>query len=513
MTDRNEFINMKFLKRAVLKCPNKVAVKDKKNQYSYKELDNMSDVLAYYLTQCGIVKGDCVGIFMENNSEYILCVLAIMKVAAIFVPIATQYPAERLTMIVKNCTPKVILTNENNITKIMGIAIKNDISTLDLQTINYTYKTNKIEPKLMPQDVAYIIYTSGSTGVPKGVAIRWESLNNYIQDTCRQLEFDDGLISLNMTPFYFDGALTGIFCTLISQGTLVISPSNIMRANSFINLLEQEKISDLGCTPIQLKILAEALMNRKSKNNYLKTIAIGGESFSAVYVKQIMDCILDIKILNRYGPTETTIVVSSYQINKEDILYNNPFPIGKPIANVIFYAINEQKKEIRENEVGELYIGGIQIMEGYWNDPSLTEKVICEDLLPNTKLYRSGDLVTIDKNGNYIYIGRVDDMIKKNGYRIYLSEVENALEKIVYIEHACCIAIKNENSSEIVAFIMKKDKDSEKKDMDYVIRQELSSLLPIYMLPNKIIIVDKFPITSTGKIDRNKLKTNLYNLK
>ena len=255
------------------------------------------------------------------------------------------------------------------------------------------FRRNK---KINFDSLVYIIYTSGSTGKPKGVAIKWASLENYIIDTNKRLDFGHETKSLNMTSFCFDGALTGIFCMLSCLGTLVIAPSFSLRASTLYNELVNKKITDLGCTPIQLLVFLEALEIGNAENILLQTLAIGGESFSKKYIEHIYKYLPKVRILNRYGPTETTIVASSYEIKKNDLMDESDIPIGKPINNVFFYAVNEKMETIVPGEIGELYIGGVQVMDGYWRDQQLTNEVIVEKFINGERVYRTGDMVTIN---------------------------------------------------------------------------------------------------------------------
>ena len=487
----------------VKKYPNKIAMKDKKRGYTYRELLGKAVFLMGELKSRGVSPGDRVGIIMENNADYVLCIVAILLNGGIFVPISCQYPSERIISIVKNCSPKVIITNSCYIDKVWGKIGDNAIEIMNISGFPLIEKKIDMENLLISAYLVYIIYTSGTTGVPKGVAIKWVSLENYIFDTNIRLGFDENAISLNMSSFSFDGALTGIFCMLTCGGTLVIAQSAIMRAKSFCDLIKEERITDLGCTPVQLLYLAEALENDFTADFKLKTIAVGGEDFTAENISRIYNCLPDVKILNRYGPTETTIVVSSYVIKRESISENKPIPIGKPILNTSFYAINEKGEKIKAGEVGELYVGGIQVMEGYWQDSELTERFIDKKLVLGERLYRTGDLVTIDDEGNYIFIDRIDDTIKLNGYRICLKEIDNVILKIQGVVGSYSIVVSMHKRKEIVSFVICRTGDELMNE--YHIKKKIQFFLPNYMLPQRIIFLDKFPVTGNNKINKHEL--------
>lgn len=499
-------LNFGFMDVIVSEEPDKIAVKDEQSIYSYKDLNQKTAAVFQHLWTRGITRGDRVGIFMENNADYIASVLAIMKSAAIFVPVSPDYPEDRLAYILNNCQPAILITNSKNKQKIENIAGQLGIGLLVVETINDEIVDPLPELPRYPKEIAYIIYTSGSTGMPKGVAIRWESLENYVQDTVELMGFDRSTVSLNMTPFYFDGSLSSIFCTLLGGGTIVIIQSSFMRDTKLIRLLKEEKITDLGCTPALFKMITESLKKDGTQQYSIQTIGMGGERCPSVYIEQLFAHLPNVRLFNRYGPTETTIVTSSYEITAEDLDHEGEFPIGKPIRNVQFYAFNHQGHSIQPGEVGELYIGGIQVMEGYWNDPELTRHVLIDDLIPGERIYRTGDLVTIDAKGNYIFVGRTDDMIKKQGFRIYISEVVHAFQKLAYVKEAFCLPIDNGDTSDIAAFVILASPEQDPTSLEIRMKSDLSQLLPWFMIPKMIRIVERFPATKVGKIDRQALR-------
>lgn len=479
----------------------KAAVKDFHGEYSYEDLNRLVNAITKELVSLGVKRQDVVGIHMENSMEFIASVLACLRLATIFVPFAKNNPLERSTKIYNNCNPKVVLSKSDIVstgftTLPCTLVLVDELIPIDeLSDVSF--------PQYNEKDIAYIIYTSGSTGEPKGVAIKIESLMNYVSDTVDTLCFEDDLVTLNMTSFAFDGALTGIFCFLFCRGKIVIRLNPFLRPQKFFNFLCDEGITDIGCSPIQMEMLAQALECSENQTAFqVRTIAVGGEELPAKYAKKILESVPGIRILNRYGPTETTIVSSCFEVSLEFL--NSEFstvPIGTPLKNVFYKVVREDGSVADVNEVGELYIGGIQVMHSYWNDDVLTDEFIEIDS-KGMRWYKTKDLVRLSAENIYEFIGRKDDMVKIYGNRIYLSEVEHALIRLNNINQACCLTSSDsQGNKQIVAIIKSNDICDERQ-----VKSMLKNAIPMYMIPHKIIQIDSFPTNNSGKVDRNKLK-------
>jgi acyl-CoA synthetase (AMP-forming)/AMP-acid ligase II len=357
-----------------------------------------------------------------------------------------------------------------------------------------------------PKNLAYIIYTSGSTGKPKGVAIRHESIMNYIEASSKIYGYDLNLNTINLNPFFFDGSLGSIFRTIFVGGYLYIFTPGLIIPKVLIRRLIDKKITHLGCTPALFKMLVKHINPQNKDSLCLKSIAVGGDTYPVEYLKKIIDLLPNVRFFNGYGPTETTVIVAGYELKKEDIDKKNEIPFGKSInKNVRLYAFNNKGELIKPGEMGELYIGGIQVMAGYWNDKVLTDTVLKKDMIKGDILYKTGDFVTIDEDDNYIFKGRMDDMIKKDGYRIYLSEIENALNDMSCIKESACITVRKGEHIKIVAFIVLKDKNNSVNK----IQDSLRKKIPEYMIPDSFKFLGDIPHTPIGKVDKSQLKSLL----
>lgn len=492
------------------KYPNKCAVVCKNKSITFIELKNQVDAFAAMLHDKKVNKGARVAILLENSIEYIICIYGALKYGAIFVPLPYESPDERNLTIIKNCEPEVVITDCKTMER-----LSNHINNCNIPHIvtlerndKYVFWEDFINEKkefielYNPRDIAYIVYTSGSTGEPKGVAVCNDSLLNMIMRTNEVFKFNENTRYLSMLPFCFDGVFGGIFCPIAVGGCLVLFRVPLITPKLLYNKAVSERITFFGCTPSLFVLLMQYLDRERAKKMNIKIISIGGDFIPKEHVKVFFEVFDDVKLFNRYGPTETTSVVSSYEIVSSDLDRDTSFPIGKPVRNVTFYAFNDKNVLIKPGEKGELFIGGIQLMKEYWRDAELTNSVFI--YYNGEKLYRSNDYVTVDAQGQYILLGRSNNMIKRNHYRVFLSEIENALLKCPGVQESICV-LDNEI---LYAFIIRK---ASPQFNEKTILSKISKYLPNYMIPNKIIIVDRFEFNSIGKVDQKKMIGRITN--
>lgn len=522
-----QIITNDYLYQSSLRYPEKTAIKDKNGTITYSELESKANTFGLFLQKLGIQKGDRVAVYLDNSIEFIISIFAILKNAGMFVPLPYKAPAERIFTIVNDCAPKFVVTTSHLIDILRNVNdngyVEHVVTTDGTGAITaddvekklpfsvhrwsdfITEETSYFNENDSAKNLAYIIYTSGSTGKPKGVAIRHESLMNYTVSTIDSFGFTADTNNLCMSPFYFDGSLGSIFCTLLSGGCLTIYNPEIIVPRLFIKKLIEDRITHFGCTPGLFTTLVQNLTQEKAGLLSLKTVGLGGETCPKKYIKSLLEMVPNIRIFNRYGPTETTVIVSGYEITEKDVLDDKDVPIGKPLPNVYFYAFTPENKLIEPGETGELYVGGVQVMEGYWNDPELTSQVLRNDIIEGQTLYKTGDLVTCDAEGNYVFVARADDMVKRYGYRIYLSEIEKSLRELSCTEDCAVIPVKKNETTEIAAFVVVKDKAVD----EYVIKKKLLDKIPQYMIPDMIRIIDEIPYTSIGKTDKKLLSQQI----
>jgi len=310
---------------------------------------------------------------------------------------------------------------------------------------------------------------------------------------------------LCVSPFHFDGSFGALFLTLYRGGSIVIRPREaLLFPRTFFNTVAREAITYTSFSPSYLRLLlASKEMARLSGTN-LTTMALGGEAILADDLRATWDAIPRLRVFNRYGPTETTIAVTSTELSR-DLIANGTVPIGKPHPGTEFHLVDEEGRLIHQaRAIGELYIAGEQLMIGYWGAPELSSEVLRTDVIRGETLYRTGDLAYHDDAGNYVYVDRADRIVKRNGVRISLLEVGSRFRQLPGVTAATCATYDDEQQLAIAVFVV-----SETLRTEYELRTAALALLPETMLPNRIFVVSEFPLAGSSKLSEQALLTQV----
>jgi len=521
-----EYLLQHLLINSAKKNPGKCAVLYNDESMTYGELDNVTTKLAAILTKNSVKRGDRVGIYVNKSIPSIISMHGILKAGAAYVPLDPKAPPSRLAYIIKNCGIVCLLTSSQKLAMLQRIFPNENPLKLVLITDDSDspkkYDRTKIIPwseivqsidepvaetKSIETDLAYILYTSGSTGVPKGVMI--SHLNaftyiNWIQDT---FKISSGDRLSNHAPLHFDLSILDIFGAFHAGATLVLVPDTIstfpIKLAEWIN---ENRISIWYSVPSALTMM---LLHGNFKNydfSSIRTIIFAGEVFPTKYLRMLMASIPHAEFYNLYGPTETN-VITYYKVEKISEDQTNPIPIGKPCANMEVFALNKNKKIVSKiNEEGELYARGSCVAQGYWGDVGKTNKYfIVNPIQENFQeiIYRTGDIVSLDADGNYIFKGRRDHMIKSRGYRIELGEIETILYSHSAIKEAAVVAIPDDLiGNRIKTYVVT---NNNKKLSSSELKKYCGKKLTKYMIPEGIEFRKFLPKTSTGKINRPAL--------
>lgn len=469
---------VKLFENQVEKTPDAIAVEFDGVKLTYAELNTQANQLRYYLRdKYNLQVEDFVGVKLDRSDKLIIALLGVLKSGMAYVPIDSDYPQERIDYIEKDSNCKAIL---------------------DAAEFEKFYKEHNTYPKenseiaFLDINPAYVIYTSGSTGNPKGVVINHSSLTNYI--LWAKSNYSIGLKSLDFglfTSLSFDLTVTSLFLPLVTGGLL-----KVFKTDDVSQILEdylKSGLSSIKLTPGHIRIFESLDISTTN----LELAVVGGEALLQSQVKILRKLNPNIRIINEYGPTESTVGCMVYDvINPEKNIL-----IGKPIANTQLYVLDETLNLSGIGITGELCFSGAGLARGYLNRTDLTEdKFILNPFNPKTRLYKTGDRGRWLPDGNVEYLGRVDDQLKIRGYRIELGELEDNLSRIKGIKQSVVGVKESNEETYLVAYYVSHDV----LDKNYI-QSELSKYLPDYMIPSYYVQLNNIPLTTNGKVDKKAL--------
>lgn len=484
-----------LIEQRALIVPDKVALKFRNEMLTYAEVCHAVNRLAGKLQQSGVGKESLVGIYMDRSEKMIVSILAVMKAGGAYVPLDPAHPIERNKYIIEK-SHIAILLSESKYEHIFDVSAKNICVDQIWNEITSAGEEN-CENRLQGGDqLAYVIFTSGSTGNPKGVEVEHEGMVNYLLSVSEHLDLNGSEHGLSVVTITFDISISEMFLPLISGGTLIVADNETAKDGSLLaKLIEEEQIDLCGFTPSTAYMLLDAGL----RNLQGMKMLIGGEPWSIQLAQDILDCGCS-QLWNVYGPTETTIYSTMYQITKADTY----IPIGAPICQTDIYVLDHELKPVETGVEGELYIGGIGVARGYFENPELTE----ERFIPNPldanggRIYKTGDVVKFVNEKDIVYIGRSDFQVKVHGYRIELGEIETAIMKHAAVAQAVVVVSGENAEAKIKAYIkMKTEERPAVSDM----KSFVEGVLPYYMVPNVFRYVDEYPMTANLKVDRKAL--------
>ncbi|QHI35445.1 Tyrocidine synthase 3 [Kordia antarctica] len=474
--------------------PTAVAVVFEETTITYKELEERSNQFANFLKQQhNVLAEDLVAINLERSEWIIIVMLGILKCDAAYVPIDNEYPETRIKYIKEDSKCKVCIEAKD---------IQEFIAT---QT---TFSSESITTTSTPESTMYVIYTSGSTGNPKGVVIAHASLLNYVDWFAKEYKISALDSSMLVSSPSFDGVLTCIYGCLLTGATLhIVRSQTVQDPFKMINYISDKGITFIKGTPVYLHLLFENTASSKLLDSEtLRLIITGGDKADTSYIKKVVYN-SDIQIINHYGPTETTIGVSVYNITKENFSeFEQHISIGSPINQTSFFVLDANLALMPKGAIGELYIGGKSLAKGYLNKSELTAATFIKnpfDAGGNTLLYKTGDLVRWLPDNNIEFIGRKDNQVKIRGYRVELGEIEKAINECEGVDSVVVICHKNQqNENTLKAFVI-----SQEGIETTTIKKFLEQRVPSYLIPENFIKLSSFPLTDNKKIDRKHLAT------
>lgn len=490
---------IELFKEIVQKNPNKTALFFEGKKISYLDLDKLSDNLASILTSFDINYEDKVAIFLDKSIEMIVSILAILKVNAAFLPIDIEYPKERTEYIIKDANVKIALTTSKLKNKIKDLCVPICLDELNFDKANsFNYRSKSCS------SLAYVMYTSGSTGKPKGVMIEQKSIIRLVKNP-NFIKFGQTERILQTGSIVFDACTFEIWAALLNGFKLyILKKEDLLNPSYLGNYLSKNKITILWLTAPLFNQLSDINPYMFNSVKYLLT---GGDVLSPKHINKVMELNPNLKIINGYGPTENTTFSCCFNIDKQ---YSNNIPIGFPISGTNCFVVSNSGTLQPVGIPGELWVGGDGVSRGYLNNEKLTLEKFIPDAFYKTSsnLYKTGDLVKWNDNGTIDFIGRIDSQVKIRGFRVELNEINNTILTYPNVKNSSTIIQTIDDSKEICTYLIPKGEIN----LDSL-KNFLKKTLPSYMIPTYFLIMDEFPITINGKIDKSKLPLPSSNVK
>jgi amino acid adenylation domain-containing protein len=525
------YLLQRLLTEAAAREPQRPAVASDGCLLTYQELDRLSNKVARALLRLGVAPGDRVGILAPKSAAAVVGLYGALKAGACYVPLDPKAPAERLSHIVRDSGAAVIVADEARtpraaalagaVTQPPGVVVgiparpeREEAASLPAQgeaIVPWAAVAEESgeplpEERAIETDLAYILYTSGSTGTPKGVMISHRNSLTFVDWAAAAAGLDEQDRVCSPAPLHFDLSVFDIFASCRAAACLTVLPEGAATFPvSIAKWLEAERISVWYSVPSVLTLLACYGNLQQFDLSSLRSVIFAGEVFPPKHLIRLMAELPHSRYLNWYGPTETN-VCTAFEV-PAGWADAQPAPIGKACANTEVFAVTSEGRRVcQPGEEGELYVRGPSLMRGYWGQPARTGEVLVRNPFRaehDELVYRTGDLVTLDPAGNFVYLGRRDSMVKIRGYRVELGEVEATLHRHPAIREAAVLPVPDDLlGSRLLAVVTADGGTSLTREnvLDHCRRW-----LPSYMVPDMVEFREEMPRTSTGKVDRTGL--------
>ena len=490
-----------YFEKTVVEVPEKVAFSGEHSALTFRELYDYSKAMASALIRDGYTK-EPILVFMEKSPEEICTFFGIIRSGCFYVPIDEEMPAERIRLIIENCSPRAMICDEKTREKAEAFSFDGRI---------YAYSelvTGEIEEKALKSvydaaldtDPIYIVFTSGSTGVPKGVVACHRSVIDYVEQLSEVLGFNRDTVFGNQSPLYFDACLKELYPTLMFGATTHLVPRQLfMQPKALVEYLNEKKVNTICWVVSALTMISAFKTFDLVKPEFLHTVAFGSEVFPMKQYRIWREAVPKAAFINLYGPTEATGMSCYYRCERE-FGEEEPIPIGRPFYNTQVLLLDETGAPAKKGQPGEICLRGTCVTLGYYNNPEKTgEAFVQNPLNPHYPelIYKTGDMGYYNEYGELCFLSRKDYQIKHMGHRIELGEIEADAAKIEGIK-ICACTYQKEKDKIILHYVG----DLSEKELTGV----LKDVLPRYMLPARLHRMEEMCFTANGKVDRKALE-------
>ncbi len=482
-----------IFRATVARAPNATAIISGERRLSYLEVDRLSDRIAAALVRRGAASGKVIGLYFTRGVNLLLSQIAVTKTGATWLPFDSETPKDRMAICLADCGAIGLLVDEDVEDRVVGFAHP----VWSMSDAEFNQPLDKALPapkKPAPGSHAYLIYTSGTTGTPKGIAITHRNICHYLRASNSIFGITAKDVMFQGCSAAFDLSMEEIWVPYLAGAALWVATPEIMAdTENLPRRMRDAGVTAIDTVPTLLSMFAEDV-------DSLRLIIVGGEACPPGLTERFSK--KGRRIFNSYGPTETTVVATIAELSRGDTV-----TIGKPIPNYTAYVVNDNLQLVAAGQQGELLIGGPGVADGYLGRSDLTAQKFFANPFQKKSgdkiLYRTGDAVSIDENGNILFHGRVDDQVKIRGFRVELGEIETAVGEDAAIEHAAVVLRKDHGLERMVAFIVPR-KDAQ-PDI-HALRETLRRRLPPYMVPAAFEVIAEVPRLISGKVDRKSLK-------
>jgi amino acid adenylation domain-containing protein len=478
--------------------PHAIAVSLRGESITYEQLNCRANFLAAHLQAAGVGAADVVALSMRRSIDMIVSMLAILKCGAAYLPLDDSNPVSRSKRCLDDARVKH-LVSDRDCSELCGNEIMN-ISTVD-STLFCSMLRTDVSARVRGDDKAYVMFTSGSTGKPKGVLVPHRAVTRLVVDTNYiQIAGTDKI--LQFSPTSFDASTFEIWGALLNGAALVLYSEATLDPNALRRDITDNGVTIIWLTAALFHLIAHRYIGALKP---LKVLLAGGDVLSPKAVNSVLDALPGITVINGYGPTENTTFTCCHRMTVENRPPAHGVPIGKPISGTQVFILDGGRQRVERGEVGELFVGGNGVALGYLNAPAdgsfFRDPTICDGLI-----YRTGDLVRENSQGELEFIGRADDQVKIRGFRVSVEEIKLSILKIGGVIDAIVLPRQEESGDQLLVAYVKTQQGCE---LDIAqTRRQLSTFLPRYMIPDKIVLSPDLPITRNGKLDRTLLMSS-----
>lgn len=491
---------------AQVECnPHGTAVVFEDKCLTYRALNCRANQLAHYLQSIGVGPEVLVGIYIERSLEMIVALLGILKAGGAYVPFDPSYPKERIDFMLEETQVQVLLTQQSLVKDLCSHRVRLICLDMSWDTIGQQDQGTPSNATT-PENLAYVMYTSGSTGKPKGVSIVHRGVVRLVKGI-NYAELTSETSILQLAPIAFDASTFEIWGALLNGSRLVVMPPQPPSLKTLGQAIQQHHVTTLWLTAGLFHLMVDECLDDLKP---LKQLLTGGDVVSITHVKKFLNQHPNCQLINCYGPTENTTFTCCYRITDEAIKFSASVPIGRPISNTQVYILNNFLQPVPPGGRGELYIGGDGLARGYFKRPELTkEKFISNPFSKESGsyLYKTGDMARFYPDGNIEFLGRLDHQVKIRGFRVELGEIEALLSQHSSVKETVVVLRNNLHSDPyLVAYVVPKYGQIPSV---YELQSYLQKKLPVFMLPDRFLLLENFPYLPNGKINRKGLPNSI----